>query len=182
MAGPQGTINLRSGEWNAFDLRFRHVLVAYFERRVHNRTEAEDLSQEVFLRLARKPDKNGGENIEAYVFRIAASVLADWGRREKTHKGKAHQPISEPQDDSSLPVILIEDRTPERVLMGKERLQDLEEALLKLKQKTRDIFLLSRVDNYSHQEIAERYGLSVSAVEKHVMKAMSQISRRVFRK
>ena len=175
-------MNLRAEEWHAFDLRFRHVLVAYFERRVHNRTEAEDLSQEVFLRLARKPDKNGGENIEAYVFRIAASVLADWGRREKTHKGKAHQPLLESQDDTALPVILVEDRTPERVLMGKERLEDIQDALLKLKQKTRDIFLLSRVDNFSHQEIAEKYGLSVSAVEKHVMKAMSQISRRVFRK
>jgi RNA polymerase sigma factor (sigma-70 family) len=172
----------RAEAWYAYDQRFRRALVSYFERRMRNHTEAEDLTQEVFARLARRPDQNDGENIEAYVFKIAASVLTDWGRRESTHMRKAHKTLTDSADGVALPDDLIEDRTPERVLLGKDGLKGVEDALATLKQKTRDIFLLSKLDQMSHCDIAARYGLSVSAVEKHVMKAMAHICRKTARK
>ena len=175
-------MNARSEAWYAYDQRFRRALVAYFERRMRNHVEAEDLTQEVFARLARRPDQNDGENIEAYVFTIAASVLADWGRRETTHMRKAHKTFPESADEGGLPPDLIEYRTPERVLRGKDSLKGIEDALGTLTQKTRDIFLLSKLEQMPHREIADRYGLSVSAVEKHVMKAMAHICRKPLRR
>ena len=52
------------------DRSFRGPLVAYFLKRVKSRNEAEDLTQEVFVRLLNHPDKNNGQTIDGYVFTI----------------------------------------------------------------------------------------------------------------
>jgi RNA polymerase sigma factor (sigma-70 family) len=172
--------NDRAGEWQGFDQRFRGPLIAYFQRRIRNRAEAEDLTQEVFMRLARRPDQNNGESIEAYVFKIAGSVLVDWSRHQSSRRHNAHRALSDISENLTLPAVLVEDRTPERVLEGKEALKGIEDALAELSERTRYIFLLSRLEHVPHRDIADLYSLSVSAVEKHVMKAVAHISRRVF--
>lgn len=56
-------------------------------------------------------------------------------------------------------------------------LRRLEAAMLKLKPKTREIFMAHRPDALSYAEIAERTGLSVKGVEKQMSKAIAQIDR-----
>src|ERR1700760_2200542 len=68
-AGPTAALEL--------DRSFRGPLVAYFLKRVNSRNEAEDLTQEVFMRLVNHPDRNNGQTIEGYVFTIAANLLRD---------------------------------------------------------------------------------------------------------
>lgn len=164
--------------WTSFDQRFRRPLLAFFYRRINDRTVAEDLTQEVFTRLIRRPDRNNGTTIEAYVFKVASSVLSDWGRRQVSHQAGGHRPLSDSLDSVHLPSNLIEERTPERVLLAKTVLRDIEKALEELSERTRDIFLLSRMEHVAHRDIAIRYGISVSAVEKHVLKAIARITAR----
>lgn len=170
-----------SEAWTGLDRRFRAPLTAYFNRRVNDRAEAEDLTQEVFVRLARRPDRNNGETIEAYVFKIAASVLKDWGRHRTSRRANAHHTLSDYSESVSLPMILVEDRDPERVLAGKEALKDIETALRELSDRTREIFLLSRMENVHHRDIAQLHGISVSAVEKHVLRAVAHLAARAFK-
>ena len=77
--------------------------------------------------------------------------------------------------------MLVEDRTPERVLVGKEALKDIEDGLAELSERTREIFLLSRMENVHHRDIAQLHGISISAVEKHVLKAVAHLSAKAFR-
>jgi len=167
--------------WPDFDRRFRSPLTAYFRRRLQDRGEAEDLTQEVFVRLARHPDQRNGETIDAYVFKIASSVLADWRRYQAARRSGEHRTLSDVLESAVLPTILIEDRTPERVLVAKEALREIEDALGELSARTRDIFLLSRMEHVHHGDIANLYGISVSAVEKHVLRAIAYISARAFK-
>ncbi|MEI9992988.1 MAG: sigma-70 family RNA polymerase sigma factor [Rhizomicrobium sp.] len=167
--------------WANLDRRFRAPLVAFFQRRVYDRTEAEDLTQEVFVRLTRRPDRHNGETIDAYVFKIAANVLIDWGRYRTSRRAAAHRTFSDITEDVGIPSILVEDRTPERVLAGKDALQNIEDALAELSARTREIFLLSRMENVHHRDIANLHGISVSAVEKHVLKAVAHLSARALR-
>ncbi|MDE2184549.1 MAG: sigma-70 family RNA polymerase sigma factor [Alphaproteobacteria bacterium] len=171
----------KNGTWPGLDRRFRAPLTAYFHRRVHDKAEAEDLTQEVFVRLTRRPDQHNGETIEAYVFKIAANVLNDWGRHRTSRRINAHRTLSDVAENFNLPPNLVEDRTPERVLAGKEALKDIEEALAELSERTREVFLLSRMENVHHRDIANLYGISVSAVEKHVLRAVAHLSARAFR-
>jgi RNA polymerase sigma factor (sigma-70 family) len=62
--------------------RFRPALMAFFLRRLRNHAEAEDLTQEVFVRLATM-DRAVMQSAEAYIFRIANNMLSDRSRREK---------------------------------------------------------------------------------------------------
>jgi RNA polymerase sigma factor (sigma-70 family) len=172
---------VREEVWEGLYRRFQTPLRAYFRRRLSDRADADDLTQEVFIRLGRYPDRNGGDTIEAYVFKVASSVLNDWGRCRTSRCATAHHALADPSESSTIPSVLIEDRTPERVLVAKETIKGIEDALAQLNQRTRDIFLLSRLENVQHREIASLYDISVSAVEKHVARAIAHIAAGAFR-
>ncbi len=66
---------------------------------------------------------------------------------------------------------------PVAALEARDRLARIEEAVLRLKPLTREIFLACRLDGYSYAEIAERTGLSVRGVEKQMSRAIKQLGR-----
>jgi DNA-directed RNA polymerase specialized sigma24 family protein len=62
-------------------------------------------------------------------------------------------------------------------LEARQLLQRHEAAVLKLKPKTREIYLRHRLEGQSYAEIAAAFGIGVSAVEKHMMNAIAQVDR-----
>src|SRR5258708_40323205 len=64
--------------------RFGSVLLQFFERRVHNRHEAEDLTQEVFVRLLRRGRMEKIQNMRGYLFECAANTLNDRFRVQRS--------------------------------------------------------------------------------------------------
>lgn len=160
------------------DRSFRGPLTAYFMKRVNSRNEAEDLTQEVFIRLLNHPDKNNGQTIEGYVFTIAANLLRDRAKSAATAHRTRVQSLDVLDEKDAFSANLVEDRNPERVLVGKQTIQDVLDALCELGERTRDVFILARLENVQHREIAAIYGISVSAVEKMIMKAMAHLGAR----
>ena len=73
---PVETVGLAASE---LDLRFRRPLMGYFLNRVGDRAEAEDLTQQTFLRLL-GGDRSHVANPAAFVFRVAANLLKDRAR------------------------------------------------------------------------------------------------------
>jgi RNA polymerase sigma factor (sigma-70 family) len=65
----------------------------------------------------------------------------------------------------------------ERALLSEEVLQRVHAALLQLNERTRDIFILSRLEQMKYSEIAAMLAVSVSAVEKHMIKALAHLER-----
>lgn len=169
-AGPTAALEL--------DRSFRGPLVAYFLKRVNSRNEAEDLTQEVFIRLMNHPDRNNGQTIEGYVFTIAANLLRDRAKSVATAHHRRVQSLELLDEKEAFSANLVEDRNPERVLVGRQTIQDVLDALAELGERTRDIFILARLENVQHREIAAMYGISVSAVEKMMMKAMAHLGAR----
>ena len=160
------------------DRRFRAPLLAYFSKRVPSRAEAEDLTQEVFVRLLHHPDRHSGQTAEAYVFTIAANLLRDRAKSVAGAIDRASRDVDSLVETGQYSSALIEDRDPERVLVGKEAIEDVLEALAELGERTRDVFILARLEAMQHREIAEMYGVSVSSVEKMIMKAMVHLGAR----
>jgi RNA polymerase sigma-70 factor (ECF subfamily) len=64
----------------------------------------------------------------------------------------------------------------ERVFSGKEELRAVTAALLSLPERTRTVFILRRLEGYRHGDIATQLGISVSAVEKHMVRAIQHLS------
>jgi RNA polymerase sigma factor (sigma-70 family) len=152
-------------------VRFTPALRAFFSRRA-NANDVEDLVQEVLLRIQKRQPGAVVTNVEGYLFEVAANVLIDRGRRDRTRRRSDHcelQEIHHPVDDMS----------PERVLQGREKMARAMAALNELPERTRQVFILVRFEEMSYKRVAQRLGVSVSAVEKHVMKALRHLHARL---
>jgi RNA polymerase sigma-70 factor (ECF subfamily) len=160
------------------DASYRKPLMAFFRRRTRSEQEAEDLTQETFVRLLRSETFAGAEAADPFVFTVAANLLRDRARSAHHRHRQATQSLDE-RDDAPAHAELVEDRGPERVLLSREALIVAETALFELPTRTREIFVLFRFEHMSQREIAALYGVSVSAVEKHVAKALAHLSQRL---
>jgi RNA polymerase sigma-70 factor (ECF subfamily) len=148
----------------------RRALVKFFNRKCGNRAEAEDLAQDVLVRSLPRVDWRSPEQTQGYVFRAAINRWRDRNRRALTRGHLVDW-------DDAAPFALDEGISPERVLIIQEELQLVTRALRAMNERTRDVFLLVRLENMKQAEIAERLGISVSAVEKHLAKALAQVAR-----
>jgi RNA polymerase sigma-70 factor (ECF subfamily) len=109
------------------------------------------------------------------VFVTAANLLKDRFRFQLTRRINAHRSLHDIQENSVSPPALIEDRTPERVLNGRDALKDFIASLEDLGERRRDIFILAHIEHMHQGEIAKLFGISVSAVEKHLTKAINHL-------
>jgi RNA polymerase sigma-70 factor (ECF subfamily) len=129
------------------------------------RDDVDDLVQEVALRMHTRRADGEIANLEGYLFQVAQSVLTDRARRDQSRARGRHQPMEEYHHP-------VEGRSPERVLIGKEQLSRLIAAVGDLPERTRQAFVLHRFEEMSYAAIARHMGISVSAVEKHIMRAI----------
>ena len=157
---------------DALSARFRASLERYFARRIRDRSEVEDLIQEVFLRLARRGHLNDIDKVGGYVFETASSVLMDRLRPRRSHFEADHEAFDNERHGDV-------DFSPERVLLGKDALVRATAVLLELPERTRVVFVLRRLEGMRYLDIAARLGISVSAVEKHMTRAMAHLVERL---
>lgn len=172
MAGaPQDATSMRQFQ-GATELvaEARPALVRFFLRRCDNREEAEDLAQDVLLSVLSGRRWASPEHARRYIFRAAANRWLDRQRRAVTRG------ISVAWDDEDSPCG--EELTPERVSMAGQELECLASALAELSERTRDVFMLVRLERMKQGVVAEMLGISVSAVEKHLVKALAHLMRR----
>jgi RNA polymerase sigma factor (sigma-70 family) len=152
----------------------RPALVKYFLRKCGSAAEAEDLTQDVLERALGKTHWESAEQAKGYIFRIAVNRWHDRNRR-----GLTRGTVVEWDDAATF--AQAEETSPEDVLSNEQELHAVIAALQELNERTRDVFMLFRVEQLKHGEIAQLFGISVSAVEKHVAKAVAHLARRAAR-
>ncbi|WP_082607338.1 RNA polymerase sigma factor [Lysobacter sp. Root983] len=152
----------------------RPALVRYFLRHLPNADDAEDLAQEALVRLMRMPSTADVLNVEAYLLRIASNLVRDRFRRDVSHCTQQHVSLDELTGDwpSEVPY-------GERVYEGNKRLQLFLSALDELSPRCRQVFLLQRYEGLTYSAIARRLEISVSAVEKQMMRALLHFDTRL---
>jgi RNA polymerase sigma-70 factor (ECF subfamily) len=142
---------------------YREPLRRFFERRLRNRADAEDLTQEVLARLARRRLLIR-ETRPAYIFLTARSVLLDQIRRDRVRTPGG----SQPQEDEAL----MEAPSAERVCAAQERMQRVSQLMERLTPRTRQVFTLQRIEGLTYTEIAQALGVTMGTVEKHMTTAL----------
>ncbi|QYE33305.1 sigma-70 family RNA polymerase sigma factor (plasmid) [Polymorphobacter sp. PAMC 29334] len=135
------------------------ILHRYFERRWSNQADVDDLVQQVMLRLLSCETTDDIENLRAYVFRTAANVLFDQLRRDVAHGAAFHDEFD--ADNHG-----VDEHNPLRIAEARQQIVLAEMALQELPERSRSIFLLRRLENCSYRDIASQFQMSVSAVEK----------------
>lgn len=155
--------------------RFRPPLMAFFLRRLKDYADAEDLTQETLLRLIKAHALTQLDQAEGYVFTTASNVLHDYCR--KLQRFDPSRSISvEEANESGLESQLVEGLSPERVLLGQDSLNEIMSQLETLGELTREIFVLFRFEHMKQKDIAAVYGIGLSTVEKHVMRAAMHLT------
>lgn len=144
---------------------YRAALVRFFSKRVRSAADAEDLAQEVLIRLIRQGDIQNIEDVQAYLFRAASNLLRDRSRREQTHHAANHISFEESGFEGEVP-------SEERVLEGKQAMEAFLAVLAEMPPRRRMVFTMHRFLGLSYGAIAMRLGISVGVVEKHMMKAL----------
>lgn len=125
---------------------------------------AEDALQTALLRLHLYRSAHAVRAPEALLARTAANLARDARRRTRRQGWDRLDAFAETlSDDSPL---------QDEVLAARERLRMVQAVLGRMPERTRVVFLLHRVEGLKYREIAEQLAISVSAVEKHVARAV----------
>lgn len=131
-------------------------------RRTNDRNNAEDLLHSAYLRLERYRSTHEVDSTAGFLTRTAINIAIDNHRHDNLRRSHALETSLSIQYQSPL---------QDEVLETRNRLERLKAGLEELAPKTREAFVLHRLGELKYREIAERMGISQSAVEKHIAKA-----------
>jgi RNA polymerase sigma-70 factor (ECF subfamily) len=146
-----------------FDRAFWTDVIRRVSRRTGGYPDSEDLVQSAFVRMQNYSATRPVDNPAAFLVRTAVNIRLDSYRREKLLGKRQFTEDFE----------AIENKAPlqDEVLAARARLDRVRSGIEQLPERTREIFLMYRLDNIRYSEIARHYGISESAVEKHVARA-----------
>jgi len=166
---------LQSGDHAAFTEiynRYWEKLADAAYQRLHSREDAEEIVQEIFVNLyIRRQEINPKSTLEAYLKTALKFKVIDAYRAQQLHYNHIDKLIIETQEEP----IASDDQ-----LDIKELKKRILQATVRLPEKCREVFIMSRFEQLSHQEIADKAGISVSTVKKHLHRAMDSL-RKEFR-
>lgn len=134
--------------------------------------EADDVIQDIFLRLVQCASCQTVAFPKSYLFETAHAVLIDRRRRAASRCAFMHCELTEshhPTDELS----------PLRVLLAREEVRAVEAVINTLPPRTQEIILAIRLEGASLKSLAERHQISTSAVEKHIGRALRALSTAV---
>ncbi len=135
------------------------------------RQEAEVILQETYIKLLRLQDLRPlQENPRAYLFTVATNLVRDSLRSHLRRKTDQHDSFDE-HDHASVTV------SPQGSAEWQQSLQQLKQALLKLKPVTRKVFLLSRFEEMTYPEVAAALSISTRSVERHMSTALKHLQQ-----
>lgn len=142
----------------------------FFRRRTRCEETAADMVQETFLRLANSPTGRRLDNPLPYLQRIARNLLFDRNRSAETRLRGLHVEYDDGGDAPVAPAqgLLIE---------AEDLLKRYEVALASMTPKTRDVFVLHRIEDLTYRQIARQLGITIGTVEYHMARALVHLDR-----
>lgn len=159
-----GLRSLLEAKYAAFRERLR--------RRLNSADLADEALQDTWLRLTRDGDVGVVRHPDAYLYRIALNIAAN--RREAEHR------LTRTEVDAVLHMA-DEALDPAQIVEARSELAALERVLQELPPRQRAIFILARVEEVAHDEIARRFGISARMVEKELRRTLDHCSERLGR-
>jgi RNA polymerase sigma-70 factor (ECF subfamily) len=139
-------------------------LKRYLSQRVGNRAEAEDLAQEIYLRLLRVERKDLIRSPQALLFRIASNAVYEW--RLLARNRLPHSP-------TELEALETIDDEPAADIWRAELALALSAALERLSPNCRAAVLLHRREQLTYSEVGLQLGISVAMVKKYLSQGLA---------
>lgn len=156
---------IKMGDQSAFKLLYYHYAnktLIKILRLVKSHHVAEEILQDVFLKIWEKRVLLNGNTIGPLINKIAQNKIYDYLR-----KSISDRKIQEALSSHFINIVA----DPSHLLQQKEYREIFERALDNLPSQQRNVFKLCKMENYSYQEVSKRLGITISTVNIHLVKA-----------
>ncbi|MBF6031472.1 RNA polymerase sigma factor [Pseudomonas sp. P115] len=145
-------------------------LRSFLHRQLRNPETAADLTQETYLRLLRQPPRKPVLNLRGFIFKIARNLAIDHARSRQTR---------EQLDEGIGYLYEVTGESPALfdVVVAQQDLAAMAYAVQRLPAQCQQIFMLCRLRNLPHKEVAVQLQVSISTVEKQLAVALDFLSQ-----
>lgn len=157
----------------------REELVRYFRVRLRSETAAEDLVQDLYLKITPPPEEEV-LNLGAYLYRLGTNLMLDRLKQQR-RAGRRDADWRDTQTASAGGQDIAEEPPADEVVAARQRLARIIEAVDGLPAPVKEAFRLHKLEGLSHAETAQAMGVSRSSVEKYLMASLKRIAARVGR-
>jgi RNA polymerase sigma-70 factor, ECF subfamily len=170
-------LGVKQGDEASFELllrRYRRPLCHFLNRMVRDSAQAEDLAQEVFLRVYRaRRDYEPSAKFTTWLFRIATNLALNSLRDGRHRQSEVSLDAPTEGEDGSEMKVDVPDRVPviEQELVERDRAAVIHRAIFALPEKQRVAVLLHKYQELDYDEIARILGCSVSALKSLLFRA-----------
>lgn len=164
-------------------LERREELVRYFRIRLRSAEAAEDLVQDIYLKIAARPEAGVQDEIGnpgAYLYRIGSNLMLDRIKQQRrADRREAEWQDSETVTAGGEPITQIPQA--DDAADARQRLDRIIATVNSMPPQAREAFRLHKLEGLSHAETASAMGVSRSSVEKHIMASLKLILKRIGR-
>ena len=171
-AGSPGAVMAASEarEWFVREvLPLEAALMQFLQHNWRNKSDIADLRQEIYVRVLEAAQRQIPDRAAQFVFRTARNLLTDRVRRD-------HVVPIEAAVDLDAVEIAIDEPGPDRTLMARDELRQLQAALDLLPPRCREAIVLGRIEGLSGREIAQRMGIGVATVSEHLANGLCALA------
>lgn len=169
-------MTLPAGNYSKEELSwFRSIFDQYYENirsfayyKTGDVDLADDIVQETFLKIWANRNEVKDETVKSLLYTITSNIIKNHFKHQKVvfnfQKNEQANEFSDETDSN---------------LRQEELNRKLQEALAEIPEKSREVFLMNRIEGLTYADIADRLGLSVKAIEKRMSEALSVIRSRI---
>jgi RNA polymerase sigma-70 factor (ECF subfamily) len=175
---------LRAGDMAGFDYliaKYRKPIIHFMYRMVHNQAVAEELAQEVFLRVYRSRETYRAEaRFSTWLYRIATNLGVNHARDTRHERSASTIYLDEPDSETgSTPDVADSTPSAEAEILRRERLNAIRQHVIALPERQRMAVLMHKYEGMDYHQIGDVLKLSESATKSLLFRAYQTLREKL---
>ncbi|HTC95462.1 MAG TPA: sigma-70 family RNA polymerase sigma factor [Terriglobales bacterium] len=177
-------LRVKAGDDSAFDYlvqKFRRSMVGFMYRMARNQAVAEELAQEVFLRVYRSRESYAAEaKFSTWLYRIATNLALNHLRDTKSERTEVSVSLDEPDEESGRSVDVADSHcTIEEELLRRERMAQIRKQVEALPERQRMAVIMHKYQEMDYREISAVLKMSESATKSLLFRAYETLREKL---
>ncbi len=169
-------LRVKAGDDSAFDYlvqKYRRPMISFMYRMARNSAVAEDLAQEVFLRVYRsRSSYEASAKFTTWLYRIATNLAVNHARDTRYERPENQVSIDQPDEDTGLTVDVPDGSlTAEETIVRRERMAAIRQRVQELPERQRMAVVMHKYQQMDYKQIAQILKLSESATKSLLFRA-----------
>ena len=166
---------------------YNDIVTTYWDRifarvfnLLKNRQDAEEVTQDAFIRARRGLDSfRGDASFSTWLYQIATNLARNrywyWFRRKRDYSVSLDHPLTTENDLTLEDVLPSETESPLDATVTREFVDRVSECMSDLSEKHREVLILRNVENLSYEAIAKKLDVSVGTVKSRIARARERL-------